>query len=94
MNMETRKVLEYLEDLALKLGVEIVYEKLESKNFLAAGGLCKVKGAYKIFIDPSETIERRIQILAGALSSFDREEIYILPYIREILEKAKELRKP
>jgi len=94
MNMDTRKVLEYLEDLALKIGVEIVYEKLESKNFSATGGLCKVKGAYKIFIDPSETIERRIEILAGALSSFDREEIYILPYIREILEKAKDLRKP
>jgi len=94
MNMETRKVLEYLEDLALKLGVEVVYEKLENRDFLATGGLCKVKGAYKIFIDRSETIERRIEILARALSSFNREEVYILPYIREILEKAKEPRKP
>jgi len=88
------KVLEYLEDLALKLGVEAVYEKLENKDFLATGGLCKVKGKYKIFIDRSETIERRKEILAGALSSFDREDVYILPYVREILEKAKEQRKP
>lgn len=88
--MEYGKVLEYLEDLALKLGVEVVYGKLENKDFFATGGLCKVKGVYKIFIDPSETIERRIEILAGALSSFDREEIYILPYIREILQKARE----
>jgi hypothetical protein len=88
--METTKVLECLEDLALKLAVEVVYEKLENKYFFSTGGLCKVKGKYKIFIDPSETIERRIEILAGALSSFDREEIYILPYIREILEKARE----
>lgn len=86
--------MEYLEDLALKLGVEVVYEKLENRDFLATGGLCKVKGAYKIFIDRSETIERRIEILARALSSFNREEVYILPYIREILEKAKEPRKP
>jgi hypothetical protein len=90
MNMEYGKVLEYLEDLALKLGVEVVYEKLENKDFLATGGLCKVKGAYKIFIDRSETFERRIKILAHALSSFDREGVYILPYIREILEKAGE----
>ena len=88
--MEYGKVLEYLEDLALKLGVEVVYEKLENKDFLATGGLCKVKGAYKIYIDRSETIERRIKILARALSSFDREGVYILPYIREILEKARE----
>jgi hypothetical protein len=90
MNMEYGKVLEYLEDLALKLGVEVVYERLENKDFLATGGLCRVKGAYKIFIDRSETIERRIKILARALSSFDREGVYILPYIREILEKAGE----
>jgi len=90
MNMEYRKVLEYLEDLALKLGVEVVYEKLENKDFLATGGLCKVKGKYKIFIDRSETIERRTEILARALSSFDREDVYILPYIREILQKARE----
>ena len=82
--------MEYLEDLALKLGVEVVYEKLENTDFLATGGLCKVKGKYKIFIDRSETTERRTEILAGALSSFDREGIYILPYIREILEKARE----
>jgi len=88
--MEYGKVLEYLEDLALKLGVEVVYERLENKDFLATGGLCRVKGAYKIFIDRSETIERRIKILARALSSFDREGVYILPYIREILEKARE----
>jgi hypothetical protein len=94
MNMETRKVLEYLEDLALQLGVEVVYEKLENRDFLTTGGLCKVKGAYKIFIDRSEKIERRIEILARALSSFEREEIYILPYIREILEKAKEPGEP
>ena len=88
--MEYGKVLEYLEDLALKLGVEVVYEKLENRDFLATGGLCKVKGKYKIFIDRSETIERRTEILARALSSFDREDVYILPYIREILQKARE----
>ena len=88
--MEYGKVLEYLEDLALKLGVEVVYEKLENRDFLATGGLCKVKGKYKIFIDRSEAVERRIEILSRALSCFNREDIYILPYIREILQKARE----
>ena len=89
MKMEPTKVLEQLEDLALKLGIEVVYEKLEPKDPFTAGGLCKVKGKYKILIDPSDTIDRRVEILSGALSSFDCDEIYVLPYIREILEKAK-----
>jgi hypothetical protein len=31
--------------------------------------------------------------LARALSAFDREEVYILPFVREILEKAKDARR-
>ena len=87
--MQARKVLEHLEDLAEKLGVEIVYEKLIEEEASAKGGLCKVKGAYKILIDRSEPMEGRIEILARALCSFDTEELYVLPYVREILEKAR-----
>jgi len=89
ISMESRKILAYLEDLAFRLGVEIVYEKLGEEEFPARGGLCKVKGAYKIFVDRSETIEGQIKILACALSSFNTEDVYILPFIRGILNKAQ-----
>jgi hypothetical protein len=87
--MEQRKVLEYLEELAGKFGIEVVYERLKGEDFLARGGLCKVKGSYKVYLDRSEPIEGRIQILARALSFFNREDVYILPFIREVLDKAK-----
>ena len=87
--MQAAKVFEHLEDLAEKLGVEIVYEKLGGEDFRVRGGLCKVRGRYKIFVDRSETIEGRIEILAKALSSLNTEGIYLLPQIREILEKAQ-----
>ena len=87
--MQHRKILEYLEELALKLDVEIVYEKLEGEDFPVGGGLCKVKGVYKIFMDQSEPLEGQIKILARALSFFDTEGVYVLPFIREILDKAQ-----
>jgi len=87
--MESGKVLEYLEELAEKLGVEIVCEKLGEGELSVGGGLCKVRGTYKIFMDRSETMEGRVEILARALSSFDTEEVYLLPFIRKILEKAQ-----
>jgi hypothetical protein len=90
MSMEPRKVLEYLEDLALKLDIEVVYANLESRDPFTRGGLCRVKGKHKVFIDRSEKLQGRIKILARALSAFDKEEIYILPFVREILEKAKD----
>lgn len=87
--MHTRKVLENLENLAFKLGVEVVYERLKDEEFFVKGGLCKVHKTYKIFIEPSEPTEGRIKILINALSSFDTEDIYLLPFIREILENAQ-----
>ena len=87
--MQNSKVLGYLEDLAFRLGIEIAYEKLGEADFSIEGGLCKVKGAYKIFMDPSAPIEVQIEILVRALSSFQIEGVYLLPFIREILEKAQ-----
>ncbi len=87
--MQDSRVLGYLEDLAFRLGIEIVYEKLGEADFSVDGGLCKVKGAYKIFMDPSAPIEVQIEILVRALSSFQIEGLYLLPFIREILEKAQ-----
>ncbi|MBW2332877.1 MAG: hypothetical protein JRF08_05350 [Deltaproteobacteria bacterium] len=87
--MQSSKVLQYLEDLAFRLGIEIVKEKLGGTDFYAKGGLCKVKGAYKIFIDPAEPIQVQIDILAQSLSAFQTEEVYLLPFIREILKKAQ-----
>jgi hypothetical protein len=87
--MQNSRVLGYLENLAFRLGIEIVYEKLGEADFSIDGGLCKVKGVYKIFMDPSTPLELQIEILARALSSFKIEELYLLPFIREILEKAQ-----
>ncbi len=87
--MEAWKILESLENIADKLDIEIVYEQVSSDEFLSNGGICKLKGQYKIFIDPYEPLKKKIAILVRALSSFDTEHIYMPPFIRETLEVAK-----
>ena len=87
--MEPYKVLEHLEELGRKLCVEIVYQRLGTDEYSTKGGLCKVKGAYKIFLDRSDPVEKRIHILARALSSFNRDDVYVLPIVREILERTQ-----
>jgi hypothetical protein len=87
--MQSNQVLEYLEDLAERLGVEIVYQKLGEDDFSVKGGLCKINGTFKIFIDRSKSLEDQITIVARGLSSFNTEEVYLFPYIRDILEKAR-----
>jgi hypothetical protein len=87
--MKSGQVLEYLEDLAEKLGIEIVYQKLGEEEFSVRGGLCKVNGIFKIFIDRSKSLEDQIHTVAQGLSFFDTDEIYLFPYIRDVLEKAR-----
>jgi hypothetical protein len=87
--MHSKQVLEHLEDLAERLGVEVVYQKLEEEDFSVKGGLCKVNGTFKIFVDRSKTIDDQITIVARGLSSFDTDAIYLFPYIRKILDKVR-----
>jgi hypothetical protein len=67
-DMQSRQVLEHLKDLAERLGVEIIYQKLG---------------------DRSKPVEDQITILARGLSAFDTEEVYLFPYIREVLDNAR-----
>ncbi len=46
--METWNVLENLKNLADKLDVEIIYENMGWDELPITGGLCKVKGKYKV----------------------------------------------
>ena len=87
--MQSNQVLECLEDLAERLGVEIVYQNLGEDDFSVKGGLCKINGTFKIFIDGSKSLEDQITIVARGLSSFNTEEVYLFPYVRDILEKAR-----
>ena len=89
IDMRSSQVLEHLEELAEKLGVEIVYQKLGEDEFSVRGGLCKVNGAFKVFVDRSKSVDDQIKIVARGLSSFDTEGLYLFPYIREILDNAR-----
>ena len=84
--MKPEALLEMLENAADQLGVRVSYEQLQSA--VVTGGLCKVKGVYRIIIDKRATPEERVSTLAGALASFpaDRlEEIALPAKVRELL---------
>jgi hypothetical protein len=51
------------------------------------GGLCKVKGTYRIIVDKRATSEERVITLASALSTFDTSELELPAKVREILRQ-------
>jgi hypothetical protein len=84
--MKPEVLLELLENVADQLGIRVSYEQLQSS--VVTGGLCKVKGVYRIIIDKRATPEERVSTLATALASFPAsrfDEIALPAKVREVL---------
>jgi hypothetical protein len=78
-------VLASLEQAADKLGIKVSYEALAEVAY--GGGLCKVKGSYRVIIDKRATVGERVSTLARALASFDTDGVHMTPSARELVDE-------
>lgn len=85
--MKIEDTLRILEETAQKKSIQVSYEALGGE--LGAGGLCRVKGAWRIIIDKRATPSERAAIVAEALAGFPLDDLYLAPEIRELLEQIK-----
>ncbi len=86
--MDERTILDHLEELAERFGVQIRYEaiKQDEDSLNVVGGLCLLKGKYVLIINSKATVKDRIKTLAMAVKHFDLDRIYIRPDLRELLD--------
>ena len=80
-------MVELLENAAEQLGIKVNYEALQTSGISTGmrGGLCRVKGTYRIIIDKRATTEERMTTLATALASFDTTELELSQKVRDLL---------
>ena len=64
--MKPEVTLSKLEDAATLLGVKVSYEVLGAS--VGHGGLCRVKGEFRVITDKRATSEERVTVLAGSLA--------------------------
>jgi hypothetical protein len=81
--MKPEVLLELLEATADQLGIKVSYEPLQTS--VVNGGLCRVKGAYRVIVDKRATPEERVVTLATALATFDTAELELPAKVREVL---------
>jgi len=91
MTMDDLTIIGQLEELAVKFGLQIRYEPIRIGDDLpnVPGGVCRLKGDNVLIINSNTTLRDKINTLAEAVKNFDLDRIYILPVIRELLEKAR-----
>ena len=81
--MKPEVLLELLEAAADQLGIKVSYEPLQST--VVHGGLCRVKGAYRVIVDKRATAEERVTTLATALATFETSELELPQKVRDVL---------
>lgn len=85
--MKPEVLLELLEAAADQLGIRVSYDALQTSGVKSwHGGLCRVKGAYRIIVDKRATAEERITTLATAIATFDISELELPQKVRDVLK--------
>jgi hypothetical protein len=89
--MDESTIIRHLEALAVTFGLQIRYEPIRIDDDFpnVPGGVCRLKGDNILIINSNATLRDKINTLAKAVKNFDVDRVYILPVIRELLEKAR-----
>ena len=85
--MKPEQIYQELKDLAEKLEITVSEQNLRTAGLKVKSGLCKVKGKNLFIMDKHKSIHKKIDTLASQLAIFPHEDLYLMPAIREILEK-------
>jgi hypothetical protein len=85
--MKAEQLLEALKDLAEKLGVQVSEQNFKTTGIRVGSGLCKIRGELHYILDKHKSTKKKIRLLAEALSQMPLDDIYIVPLVRETLER-------
>ena len=85
--MKHEQIYQELKDLAEKLNITVSEQNLRISGIRVKSGLCKVKGKDMFILDKNKSIYKENKILAACLSKMTYENIYIVPAVREWLQK-------
>ena len=80
----SEEMVELLEGAANQLGVKVSYEALAAGS---AGGLCRVKGEYRLIVDKKAPIGDRLSTLAHGIAQLDWSGLDLPPRVQARLRQ-------
>ena len=90
--MKNDELYSALKDLALKLNIEVSEQNFRNTGVPVKSGICKVRGQVRILINKNKKLSDKLSFLAETLAEFPMNDLYLLPAVREYLEKCKPLK--
>ena len=90
--MKPEQIYQALKDLAEKLEINVSEQNLRTAGIKVRSGLCKVKGRNMFIMDKHKSVHKKIKILASYLAQIPHENVFVMPAVRELLEKHMKLK--
>ena len=86
--MKPDQLYQELKDLAERIHITVSEENLKTSGIKVKSGLCTVKGKQIFIMDKHKSVHKKIRILAEQLAMKPLEDLYIIPAVRDLLNKA------
>jgi hypothetical protein len=86
--MDDGVLLQALEGVAEQLKIPVTYAGLATEELPGRGGLCVLHGERRIIIERTLSTREKARLLAAGLARFDFEDTYLLPAVRDAIERA------
>lgn len=88
--MKPEQIYQELKDLAEKLEISVSEQNFRNDGIKVKSGLCKVKGKNMFIMDKHKNIHKKTKILARHLADIPHENVFIVPAVRELLDKYRD----
>ncbi len=85
--MKPQALFQELKDLAERLGVTVSEQNFRNTGIRVKSGYCRVKNQDYCIIDKHLNITKKMDILGECISGFQHESIYVIPAVREYLNR-------
>jgi hypothetical protein len=85
--MKPDQLYQELKDLAERMQITVSEQNLKTSGVKVKSGFCSVKGQNLFIMDKNKSVHKKIRILAAQLATLPHEDLYIIPAVRDLLEK-------
>ena len=87
--MKPEEIYQELITVSEKLGVAVFEKNFKDTGIKVKSGFCRVNTEDRFIIDKGKRLSKKIEILASFISTLKHEDIYVIPAVREVIEKNK-----
>jgi len=87
--MKKTELYQHLIEIAVKFGITVSEQNFRATNVNAVSGLCVIRDELVFVMDKHLPVADKVELLAACLRTMPLDDIYIIPAIRDYLNRIK-----